>query len=114
MGTSDFVAKLVRDVGNLGIQYLQLSSEMRASLWDWTRKPVVSHTNSDSISWIELYDTQLVSELVGGGEKPLKKKTYQFPLDRINYPTNKGLPFFDYWFADKKAQLARWSFQVPV
>lgn len=34
MGASDFVAKLVRDVGNLGTQYLQLASEMRAFLWD--------------------------------------------------------------------------------
>lgn len=74
MGTSDFVAKLVRDVGNLGTQYLQLASEMRAFLWDWTLKPVESHTNSDNIGWIELYDTQLVSELVGGGKKTSQEK----------------------------------------
>ena len=41
----EFVAKLDRNVSNLGTQYLRQVSEVKEVLWDWALKPVESDAN---------------------------------------------------------------------
>lgn len=87
MGILDFAANSDRSMDNLRIQYLELTSEMRAVLWDKGLKPV---------EFKGLIQIVSVGIKLVGGKKKTSPVASQFPLDRTITPTNKVILFFDY------------------
>lgn len=104
MGTLNFVAKLDRSMGNLGpntcnwlLKWKQFCGTEPLNLWSLTLTQTVNVRVK-----LDLEDTQLVSELVGGRKKTFQVANQFFLIDSIT-PTNKGTSFFDNWFTDMKS-----------